>query len=59
MTIDTIVPPMPKKPLREPDEAQYHLEVAGIDEEIDKLQEDFKDKVAEQHEAWTSMREGQ
>ena len=59
VTIDTIVPPMPKKPLREPDDAQYHLEVANIDEEIEKLQEDFKDKVAEQHEARTSMREGQ
>ena len=47
VTIDTIVPPMPKKPLREPDDAQYHLEVAAIDEEIEKLQEDFKDKVAE------------
>ena len=59
MTIDTIVPAMPKKPLREPDDAQYHLQIAAIDEEIDKLTEEFKDKVAEQHEARTAMKEGQ
>ena len=59
VTIDTIVPPMPKKPLREPDDANYHLQVAAIDEEIEKLTEEFKDKVAEQHEARTAMKEGQ
>ena len=50
---------MPKKPLREPDDAHYHLQVAAIDEEIEKLQEEFKDKVAEQHEARNAMKEGQ
>ena len=59
VTIDTIVPPMPKKLLQEPDDSQYHLEVAGIDEQIDKLTEQFNDLVAEQHEARTSMKEGQ
>lgn len=58
MTVDTIVPPMPKKPLQEPDDAQYHLEVAAIDEEIEKLQDEFKDRMAEQHEARNSMKDG-
>lgn len=58
MTIDTIVPSMPKKVLQEPDDAQYHLEVAAIDEQIEKMQDEFNDRVAEQHEARTSMKEG-
>jgi len=49
---------MPKKPLQEPDDAQYHLEVAAIDEEIEKLQDEFKDRMAEQHEARNSMKDG-
>lgn len=32
VTIDTTVPAIPKKLLQEPDDAQYHLEVAAIDE---------------------------
>ena len=49
VTIETVVPPMPKKPLEEPDDAKYHLEVARIDEQIEKLQEDFKELIAEKH----------
>jgi len=59
VTVDTIVPEMPKKPIQEPDDASHHLEIAGIDEQIEALQEEFKDKVAEQHEARTNMKEGQ
>ena len=59
VTVDTIVPDMPKTPISEPDDASHHLQIASIDEEIDSLQDEFKDKVAEQHEARTNMKEGQ
>ena len=32
VTVETIVPSMPKKPLEEPDDSKYHLDVARIDE---------------------------
>jgi len=35
VTVETVVPPMPKKLLEEPDDSKYHLEVAGIDEQIE------------------------
>ena len=38
---------MPKKPLVEPDDAKYHLEVARLDEQIEALQEEFKGLVSE------------
>jgi len=47
VTSETIVPEMPKKPLQEPDDSQYHLEVAAVNDEIEKLQDEFKDLVAE------------
>lgn len=50
---------MPKKPLEEPDDAKYHLEVAGIDEQIEQLQEKFEELKAEQHETRSNMKDGQ
>ena len=32
VTEETQVPPMPKKVLEEPDDAQYHMKVAALDE---------------------------
>ena len=32
VTVNTIIPDKPKKPLEEPDDAEYHLAVAEIDE---------------------------
>jgi|FrelakmetLWP11LW_1041352.scaffolds.fasta_scaffold701027_1 cell division protein FtsB len=49
---------MPKKPLEEPDDAKYHLEVAGIDEQIEQLQEKFEELKAEQHETRSNMKDG-
>jgi len=59
VTMDTIIPAMPKKPLEEPDDAAYHLEIASIDMKISELQDSFKDLVAEQHETRSLMKEGQ
>lgn len=50
---------MPKKLLEEPDDSKYHLEVARIDEQIEKLQEEFKELVAQQHEIRALMKTGQ
>lgn len=47
--METEVPDEPRKPLEEPDDAAYHLQIGSIDEDLDKLQEEFKDLVAEQH----------
>lgn len=47
VTIETLVPALPKKPLEEPDDAKYHLEVARLDEQIEAQQEEFKGLVAE------------
>lgn len=47
VTIETVTPPMPKKVLEEPDDAQYHLDVAHIDEEIEKLNEQFEELKSE------------
>lgn len=50
---------MPKKVLEEPDDARYHLDVAQIDEEIEKLNEKFEELKSEQHETRSKMRDGQ
>ena len=47
VTVETVVPAFPKKPLTEPDDAQYHLEVAAIDDQIGSLNEEAKDLMAE------------
>ena len=46
VTVDTTVPPLPKKLLSEPDDTKYHTEVNKIDEEMERLQEEFKDLVS-------------
>lgn len=46
VTLDTVVPALPKQPLEEPDDAKYHLEVARIDEQIEKMQEEFKELIS-------------
>ena len=47
VTVETLVPALPKKPLEEPDDAKYHLDVARLDEQIEAQQEEFKGLVAE------------
>ena len=59
VTGETVVPTMPKKPLEEPDDAQYHLSVAVFDEQIEELQETFEELKAEQHETRSIMKDGQ
>jgi len=49
---------MPKKLLEEPDDSKYHLDVAGIDEQIELHQEEFKALVAEQAQMRAEMRQG-
>ena len=46
VTMDTIVPQMPKEILREPDDSKYHLQSAAVDEQIEKLNEEFKELKA-------------
>lgn len=41
VTVETKVPTMPKQPLVEPDDANYHLEVSKLDEQIEALQGNF------------------
>ena len=57
--MDTVVPSMPKKPLEEPDASKYHLEVAAIDEKIEQLNEEFKEKKAQRWEKRSQMVDGQ
>ena len=57
--MDTVVPSMPKKPLEEPDGSKYHLEVAAIDEKIEQLNEEFKEKKAQRSEKRGQMIDGQ
>ena len=59
VTLETVVPDRPKKLLQEPDDAQYHLDVANIDEKIEGLQDELTDLKAEAHETRASMRDGQ
>ena len=47
VTVETLVPALPKKPLEEPDDAKYPLDVARLDEQIEAQQEEFKGLVAE------------
>ena len=44
--MDTIIPQMPKEILQEPDDSKYHLQSAAIDEQIEKLNEEFKELKA-------------
>ena len=37
ITVDTIVPEMPKKLHKEPEDTKYHIEVNKIDEEMESL----------------------
>ena len=50
VTMDTIIPSMPKKFLEEPDDAKYHLQVAAIDDQIDQLNDEFRDMKAQRWE---------
>ena len=50
---------MPKKPLAEPDDTKYHLEVARLDEQIEALQEEFKGLVANKAQMHATQREEQ
>ncbi len=58
VTVETIVPKMPEKLLKEPDDAQYHLNIAKLDEQLEKIKEEFKELVAEQHATRTLMKTG-
>jgi chromosome segregation ATPase len=49
---------MPKKILTEPDDSQYHLDNAKLDEQFEKVKEEFKDLVAEQHSTRALMKTG-
>ena len=56
--MDTIIPSIPKKLLTEPDDSQYHLQVAAIDEKIDALNEEFKEKKSQRWEKRSMMIDG-
>ena len=58
VTMDTIVPNMPKKPLEEPDDSKYHLQIAEIDEQIEQMNESFKEKKANKWEKRSKMVDG-
>ena len=57
--MDTIVPSMPKKLLEEPDDTQYHLKVTAIEEQIEQLNESFREKKAQRYEKRAQMIDGQ
>lgn len=46
VTVDTVVPPMPKDILKEPDDISYHEKQQNIDEEIEKLNNIIKEQTA-------------
>jgi hypothetical protein len=43
VTLETVIPPLPKNPLEAPDETQYHKQQAELDEKIDVLTKKIKD----------------
>ena len=57
--MDTIVPSMPKNPLKEPDDSKYHLEVSAIEDQIEKLNEEFKELKATRWSKKSEMIDGQ
>ena len=57
--MDTIIPNMPKNPLTEPDDTQYHAKIQQIDEQIEKLNEDLQQKKGLRHEKRSQMVDGQ
>ena len=59
VTMDTIIPSMPKKLLEEPDDGKYHLQVAAIDDQIDQLNDEFRDMKAQRWEKRSAMVDGQ
>ena len=50
VTMDTIVPSMPKELLEEPDDAKYHLQMAELDDRIEQLNEEFKERKSQRWE---------
>ena len=58
VTMDTIVPSMPKNPLKEPDDSKYHLEVSAIEDQIEKLNEEFKELKATRWSKKSEMVDG-
>jgi hypothetical protein len=43
VTLETEIPPMPKKILEAPDESAYHKNQVEIDEKIDALNDKFRE----------------
>ena len=58
MTMDTIVPEMPKTLLKDPDDSKHHLQVAEIEKQIEKLQEEFKELKAARWSKRSQMTDG-
>ena len=58
VTIDTIVPEKPKKMIEEPDDAKFHLKADQLNEQIEKLNEDFKERKADVHSKRSEMTDG-
>lgn len=59
VTMETIVPPVPKTLREEPDDSKYHLEVARMDAQIEELDGELQDLKAELHEKRTSLMDSQ
>lgn len=43
VTLETVIPPLPKNPLEYPDETNYHKQQAELDEKIDAINLKIKD----------------
>lgn len=43
ITLETVIPPLPKNPLEYPDETSYHKQQAELDEKIDAINIKIKD----------------
>jgi hypothetical protein len=43
VTLETVIPPLPKNPLEYPDETMYHKQQAEFDEKIDAINLKIKD----------------
>ena len=56
--MDTIVPEMPKTLLKDPDDSKHHLQVAEIEKQIEKLQEEFKELKAARWSKRSQMTDG-
>ena len=53
------MPAMPKTVLEEPDETKYHMGIDSINEKIEALNDEFKDKKAQLYEKRSEMTDGQ